>query len=406
MQTIEDIRKEFIILTRKINDKELIYLDNAATTQKPISVVESLIDYYFNYNANIHRGVHTLSQEATQKYETARTKIQQFINAKKSSEIVFTSGTTHAINLIANGFASILKERDEVLVLESEHHSNIVPWQFLCQRTGAKLRSIPLDEQGMIRFDEFEKMLCERVKIISCQHISNVLGNVHSIEKIIEMGHKIGAAVVIDAAQSTAHYSIDVQKLNPDFLVSSGHKMYAPTGIGFLYGKEEWLEKLPPYQGGGEMVHQVQFEETSFACLPHKFEAGTPNIAGGIGLGAAIDFINKLGLDFIAKHEHSLLKYATEQLNQIEDLHIYGTTNLDQKSAVISFNINNIHSYDIGTILNHMGIAIRTGHHCAQPTMNRFGLSGTARASFAIYNTFEEIDKLVEGIKKAKKMLL
>ncbi len=405
MKTIQNIRNDFPILSRKVNGKSLVYLDNAATTQKPQYVIDSIVNYYQNYNANIHRGVHVLSQEATDIYEKARYKIQKHINAKFAHEVIFTSGTTHGINMIANGFAHFLQKDDEILVLSTEHHSNIVPWQLICQRTGAKLCAIPIDEQGMILFDELKNMFSIRTKIVSCQHISNALGNIFPIEEIIKEAHRVGAVVVVDGAQSCPHFAVDVQALDVDFYVTSGHKMYAPTGIGFLYGKEKWLNHLPPYQGGGEMIKNVTFQESTYADLPYKFEAGTPNICGGIALGAAIDYLHQIGMDFVANHEHQLLVYATEKLSEIEGLVIYGTTDLLKKASVISFNINNIHPYDVGVVLDKMGIAVRTGHHCAQPIMDFYQIQGTVRASFAIYNTFEEIDYLIEGVKKAKKML-
>lgn len=405
MKTIQDIRNDFPILSRKINGKTLVYLDNAATSQKPQCVIDSITNYYQTYNANIHRGVHSLSQEATDAYEKARQIIQKHIGAAFSHEIIFTSGTTHGINLIANGLASFLQKDDEILVLTTEHHSNIVPWQLLCEKMASKLRPIPVDTQGMMLFSEFKKMLSQKTKIISIQHISNALGNIFPIEEIIKEAHKVGAMVVVDAAQSCPHFKVDVQALDIDFYVASGHKMYAPTGIGFLYAKEKWLNKLPPYQGGGEMIKCVTFPQSTFADLPHKFEAGTPNICGAIALGVAIEYMNQIGFDFIGQYEHQLLVYATEKLKEIEGITIYGTSDLNQKASVISFNINNIHSYDVGVILDKMGIAVRTGNHCAQPIMDFYQIQGTIRASFAIYNTFEEIDQFIEGIKKAKMML-
>lgn len=405
MKNIQDIRQDFPILSRIINGKPLVYLDNAATSQKPQIVIDSIVNYYTLYNANIHRGVHTLSQEATDAFEKARQKVQKFINAPSSEQIIFTSGTTEGINLIATGFSSFLQKNDEIWVLTTEHHSNIVPWQLICQKTGAVLRPIPVDDKGMIVWDTFEKQLSEKTKIISCQHISNALGNIHQIEKIIKKAHKNGAVSVIDGAQSSAHFSIDVQALDVDFFVTSGHKMYAPTGIGFIYAKKEWLDKFPPYKGGGEMIKSVCFEQSTYAELPYKFEAGTPNICGGIALGYAIDYLNQLGMAEIAQYEHELLVYATEKLLSVGDITIYGTDDLAQKASVISFNINNIHPYDVGAILDKMGIAVRTGHHCAQPVMDFYHIPGTVRASFALYNTFEEIDIFIEGIKKAKQML-
>lgn len=406
MKTIQDIRTDFPILDRKINGKPLVYFDNGATSQKPKIVIDSIVEYYSSYNANIHRGVHTLSQEATNAYEQARQKIQKHINAQQAYEIIFTSGTTEGINLVASSMASFLTKGDEILVLTTEHHSNIVPWQFLCERTGAVLRPIPIDKEGMIIMSEFEKILSNRTKIVSCQHVSNALGNIHPIEQIIEKAHSVGAAVLIDGAQAAPHFQVDVQALNVDFYVASAHKMYGPTGIGFLYAKEEWLHKLPPYQGGGEMIKSVCFQESTYAELPYKFEAGTPNICGGIAFGYAIDYIQNIGIDFIAQHEHKLLEYATKQILSIGDITIYGASDISKKAGVISFNINGVHPYDVGTILDKMGIAVRTGHHCAQPIMEFYHIPGTVRVSFALYNTFEEVDILVEGLKKAKRMLM
>ena len=406
MKTIQDIRTDFPILDRKINGKPLVYFDNGATSQKPKIVIDSIVEYYSSYNANIHRGVHTLSQEATNAYEQARQKIQKHINAQQAYEIIFTSGTTEGINLVASSMTSFLTKGDEILVLTTEHHSNIVPWQFLCERTGAVLRPIPIDKEGMIIMSEFEKILSNRTKIVSCQHVSNALGNIHPIEQIIEKAHSVGAAVLIDGAQAAPHFQIDVQALNVDFYVASAHKMYGPTGIGFLYAKEEWLHKLPPYQGGGEMIKSVCFQESTYAELPYKFEAGTPNICGGIAFGYAIDYIQNIGIDFIAQHEHKLLEYATKQILSIGDITIYGASDISKKAGVISFNINGVHPYDVGTILDKMGIAVRTGHHCAQPIMDFYHIPGTVRVSFALYNTFEEVDILVEGLKKAKRMLM
>lgn len=406
MKTIQDIRTDFPILERKINGKPLVYFDNGATSQKPKIVIDSIVEYYSSYNANIHRGVHTLSQEATNAYEQARQKIQKHINAQQAYEIIFTSGTTEGINLVASSMASFLTKGDEILVLTTEHHSNIVPWQFLCERTDAVLRPIPIDNEGMIIMSEFEKILSNKTKIVSCQHVSNALGNIHPIEQIIEKAHSVGAAVLIDGAQAAPHFQIDVQALNVDFYVASAHKMYGPTGIGFLYAKEEWLHKLPPYQGGGEMIKSVCFQESTYAELPYKFEAGTPNICGGIAFGYAIDYIQNIGMDFIAQHEHKLLEYATKQILSIGDITIYGASDISKKAGVISFNINGVHPYDVGTILDKMGIAVRTGHHCAQPIMEFYHIPGTVRVSFALYNTFEEVDILVEGLKKAKRMLM
>ncbi|SRX52393.1 aminotransferase class V-fold PLP-dependent enzyme [Aequorivita sp. CIP111184] len=400
---IQKIRNDFPILSRKVNGYPLVYLDNAATSQKPQQVIDSIVDYYSNYNANIHRGVHTLSQEATDAYEAARKKIQTHFNAKETYEIIFTAGTTHGINLVANGFSDILKKGDEIIVSAMEHHSNIVPWQMLCERTGAILKVIPMNEEGVLIIDEYEKLLSEKTKLVFVNHISNALGTINPIEKIIQKAHKVGAAVLIDGAQSCSHIKPDLQKLDADFYVTSAHKMCGPTGVGILYMKEKWGNKLPPYQGGGEMIAEVTFEKTTYAVLPHKFEAGTPNICGGIAFGAAIDYLNKIGFEAIEKHENELLKYATEKLLEIESLKIYGTG--PEKTSVVSFNIEGIHPYDIGTIVDKLGIAVRTGHHCAQPIMDFFNIPGTIRASFAFYNTLEEVDALVKAVKKAKMML-
>jgi cysteine desulfurase/selenocysteine lyase len=403
MFNVEDIRKDFPILSRKVNGKSLVYFDNAATSQTPQQVINAIVDYYSNYNANIHRGVHTLSQEATDLYEQARQKIQAHFNAKFSHEIIFTSGTTHSINLVANGFSSLLKKGDNIIVSALEHHSNIVPWQMLCERTGASLQVIPMNEEGELVMTEYDKLLSKNTKLVFVNHVSNALGTINPIQYIIEQAHKVGAAVLIDGAQSSPHIKADVQELDADFYVASAHKMCGPTGVGMLYGKEAWLRKLPPYQGGGEMIAEVTFEKTTYADLPHKFEAGTPNIAGGIVFGAAIDYMNLIGFENIAAYENELLEYATEKLLQIEGLKIYGTSK--HKTAVISFNLEGIHPYDIGTILDKLGIAVRTGHHCAQPIMDFYKIPGTVRASFSFYNTKTEIDLLIEAVKKAKMML-
>lgn len=404
MLDIRKIREDFPILKREVNGKPLVYLDNAATSQTPNQVIDVIVDYYQNYNANIHRGVHTLSQEATDKYEQARQKIQRHFNAGRSHEIIFTSGTTHSINIVANGFSSIIKKGDEVLVSAMEHHSNIVPWQMLCERTGAILKVIPMSLEGELLMDVYDDLLSTKTKLVFCNHISNALGTINPIEEIIEMAHKVGAAVLIDGAQAAPHLVADVQALDVDFYTTSAHKICGPTGVGMLYGKEEWLNKLPPYQGGGEMIAEVTFEKTTYADLPHKFEAGTPNICGGIAFGAALDYMTTIGFDEIAKYEHILLQYATQELLKIEGLKIYGTAK--KKTAVISFNIAGIHPYDIGSILDKLGIAVRTGHHCAQPIMDFYKIPGTVRASFAFYNTKEEVDVLVAGVMKAKSMLL
>ncbi|MAP80282.1 MAG: cysteine desulfurase CsdA [Aequorivita sp.] len=400
---IQKIRNDFPILSREVNGHPLVYLDNAATSQKPKQVIDAIVDYYSNYNANIHRGVHTLSQEATDAYEAARKKLQEHFNAKYLHEIIFTAGTTHGINLVANGFAEILKKDDEVIVSAMEHHSNIVPWQMLCEKTGAVLKVIPMNEEGELILSEYEKLLSNKTKLVFVNHISNALGTINPIEKIIQKAHEYNAAVLIDGAQSCSHIKPDLQKLDVDFYVTSAHKMCGPTGVGILYMKESWGKKLPPYQGGGEMIAEVTFEKTTYAVLPHKFEAGTPNICGGIAFGAAIDYLNNIGFEAIVKHEDQLLKYATEQLLAIPGLTIYGTG--QAKTSVVSFNIEGIHPYDIGTIVDKLGIAVRTGHHCAQPIMDFYKIPGTVRASFAFYNTVEEVDALVKAVQKAKMML-
>ncbi|WP_053971011.1 aminotransferase class V-fold PLP-dependent enzyme [Mangrovimonas sp. ST2L15] len=400
---IQDIRKDFPILSRKVNDKPLVYFDNAATSQTPQQVIDCIVDYYSSYNANIHRGVHKLSQEATDKYEQARHTIQKHFNAKHAFEIIMTSGTTHGINLVANGFSAFLKSGDEIIVSALEHHSNIVPWQMLCERTGAILKVIPMNNEGELVIEQFENLLTDKTKLVFVNHISNALGTINPIEHIIQKAHEVGAAVLVDGAQACPHIQVDVQALDVDFYVASAHKMCGPTGVGMLYGKETWLNKLPPYQGGGEMIAEVTFEKTTYADLPHKFEAGTPNICGGIAFGAAVDYLNQIGLENIEAYEHELLVYATEKLLEIEGLKIYGTSK--HKTSVISFNLEGIHPYDVGTILDKMGIAVRTGHHCAQPIMDYFKIPGTVRASFAFYNTKDEIDLLVSGVKKAKMML-
>ncbi|SKB52199.1 aminotransferase class V-fold PLP-dependent enzyme [Maribacter arcticus] len=404
MLDIKKIRADFPILKRNVNGKPLVYLDNAATSQTPQQVIDAIVDYYQNYNANIHRGVHTLSQEATDKYEQARNKIQKHFNAAKAYEIIFTSGTTHSINLVANGFSSLIKKGDEILVSAMEHHSNIVPWQMLCERTGALLKVIPMNQEGELRMDVYDELLNNKTKLVFCNHISNALGTINPIEEIIEKAHKVGAAVLIDGAQAAPHLIADVQALDVDFYTCSAHKICGPTGVGMLYGKENWLNKLPPYQGGGEMIAEVTFEKTTYAGLPHKFEAGTPNICGGIAFGAALDYMNAIGFEEIAKYEHELLEYATQELLKIDGLKIYGTAK--NKTSVISFNIEGIHPYDMGSILDKLGIAVRTGHHCAQPIMDFYKIPGTVRASFAFYNTLEEVDVLITGVLKAKSMLL
>ncbi|MDI9310095.1 MAG: cysteine desulfurase [Limnohabitans sp.] len=406
MLDIQKIRADFPILKQTVNGKPLVYFDNGASSQKPQVVIDAISKYYEEINANIHRGVHTLSQLATDAYEASRNKIQDHINAKHNYEVIFTSGTTQGINLVANGFASLLKEGDEVMVSALEHHSNIVPWQMLCERTGAKLVVIPMNENGELIITEFDKLLSNKTKIVAVNHISNALGTINPIEYMIEKAHSVGAAILIDGAQATPHLKPDVQSLDCDFYVFSGHKICGPTGVGILYGKEEWLNKLPPYMGGGEMIKEVTFEKTTYAELPHKFEAGTPNIADGIVLGTAIDYLNEIGFENIQKQEIELLLYATEKLNAIEGIKIYGPeASSGRKTSVISFNIEGIHPYDIGTIIDKLGVAVRTGHHCTQPIMNYFNIPGTVRASFSFYNTKEEIDIFVEAVQKAKMML-
>ena len=403
MLDINLIRKDFPILKRQVNGKPLVYFDNAATSQTPQQVIDVIVDYYSNYNANIHRGVHALSQEATDKYEAARHTIQKHFNANKAQEIIFTSGTTHAINLVANGFTKLIDNGDELIVSALEHHSNIVPWQMLCEKTGAKLKVIPMTLEGELDMEAYTALLSEKTKLVFVNHISNALGTINPIKTIINQAHNFGAAVLIDGAQACPHIKPDVQALDVDFYVTSAHKICGPTGVGMLYGKEEWLNKMEPYQGGGEMIDQVTFEKTTYAGLPHKFEAGTPNICGGIAFGAALDYMNAISFDKIASYEKELLDYGTEKLLEIEGLKIYGTSN--NKTSVISFNLEGIHPYDVGTLLDKMGIAVRTGHHCAQPIMNFYNIPGTIRASFAFYNTKAEIDALVSGVKKAKMML-
>lgn len=403
MLDIKAIRKDFPILTQSVNGKPLVYFDNAATAQKPKVVEDAIIHYYETINANIHRGVHTLSQLATDAYEESRKKIQAHLNAKHDYEVLFTAGTTFGINLVASGFGSLLKAGDEILISALEHHSNIVPWQFACERSGATLKVIPMNLDGELIMEEFDRLLTSNTKIVAVNHISNALGTINPIKEIIEKAHKVGAAVLIDGAQATPHVRPDVQDLDCDFYVFSGHKVCGPTGTGILYGKEEWLNKLPPYQGGGEMIKTVTFEKTTYACLPHKFEAGTPNIAGGIVLGVALDYLNELGFENIEAYEHELLEYGTKRLLEIEGLKIYGTAK--EKTSVISFNLEGIHPYDVGVIVDKLGVAVRTGHHCTQPIMDFFGIPGTIRASFAFYNTKEEIDVLVEAVKKAQMML-
>ncbi|WP_396144789.1 aminotransferase class V-fold PLP-dependent enzyme [Flavobacterium sp.] len=403
MLDIQKIRADFPILSQKVNGRPLVYFDNGATSQKPKVVIDAISKYYEEYNANIHRGVHTLSQLATDAYEVSRKKIQDHINAKFSHEVIFTSGTTHAINTVASGISSMIQAGDEVLVSALEHHSNIVPWQMLCERTGAVLKVIPMNEKGELVLSEYDKLLSDKTKIVAVNHISNALGTINPIEYLIEKAHQYGAAILIDGAQATPHLKPDVQALDCDFYVFSGHKICGPTGVGILYGKEEWLNKLQPFQGGGEMIATVSFEKTTYADLPHKLEAGTPNIEGGIVLGTAIDYLNEIGFENIAVYEQELLDYATAKLLEIQGLKIFGTA--ENKTSVISFNVAEIHPYDIGTIIDKLGIAVRTGHHCAQPIMDYYSIPGTIRASFAFYNSKEEIDIFVDALNKAISML-
>ncbi|MFA7445737.1 MAG: cysteine desulfurase [Flavobacteriaceae bacterium] len=400
---VTKIREDFPILSQKIGKNPLVYFDNGATSQKPKAVIETLENYYTTINANIHRGVHTLSQLATDAYEVSREKVKNHINANEAAEVIFTSGTTESINLVASCFTSLLQKGDEIIVSYMEHHSNIVPWQLLCERTGAILKVIPINEKGELILSEYEKLLCENTKLVSVNHASNALGTLNPVEEIIKKAHAVGAAVLIDGAQAVAHLQPDVQKLNCDFYAFSAHKMCGPTGVGILYGKREWLEKLPPYKGGGEMIKQVTFEKTTYAEIPHKFEAGTPNIAGGIVLGTAIDYLNEIGFENIAQYEKELLDYATQRLLEIPNVVIYGTS--AKKVSVISFNVTGIHPYDIGTIIDKMGIAVRTGHHCAQPVMDFYQIPGTVRASFSFYNTKEEIDLFITALQKVVAML-
>jgi cysteine desulfurase/selenocysteine lyase len=403
MIDVNKIREDFPILFRKVNGQDLVYFDNAATSQTPQQVIDVIVDYYSRLNSNIHRGVHKLSQEATDAYEQARIKIQKHFNAAQAYEIILTAGTTESINLIASGYSTLLKAGDELIISALEHHSNIVPWQMLCEKTGAVLKVIPMTLEGTLDMGAFETLLSSRTKLVFVNHVSNALGTINPIETIISKAHAVGAKVLIDGAQACPHIRPDIQALDVDFYVTSAHKLCGPTGVGMLYGKSELLKALPPYQGGGEMIATVTFEKTTYADLPHKFEAGTPNIAGGIAFGAALDYMNSIGFDNIANYEAELLEYATSALKKIDGMKIYGES-LD-KIAVLSFNVAAIHPYDLGSILDQMGIAVRTGHHCAQPIMDFFKIPGTVRASFSFYNTFEEIDRLVQGVRKAVVML-
>ena len=403
MFDINKIRSDFPILSRKVNGQPLVYFDNAATSQTPNQVIDIITDYYTRLNSNIHRGVHKLSQEATEAYESARKKIQQHFNAAHTHEIIFTAGTTESINLIASGYSSMLKKGDELVISALEHHSNIVPWQMLCEKTGAELKVIPMTQKGTLDINILDSILSNKTRLVFVNHVSNALGTVNPIKEIIAKAHNVKAEVLIDGAQACPHIKADLQSLDVDYYVTSAHKLCGPTGVGMLYGKEVLLNKLPPYQGGGEMIATVTFEKTTYADLPHKFEAGTPNISGGIAFGAALDYMNDIGFEAISAYEAELLDYATTALKELPGLKIYGEA--PEKTAVISFNIEGIHPYDIGSILDQMGIAVRTGHHCAQPIMDYFEISGTIRASFSFYNTKEEVDRLVEGLRKAMKML-
>lgn len=406
MYDIEKIREDFPILSRKVHGKPLVYLDNAATTQKPLCVLDAMRDEYLNENANVHRGVHYLSVQATELHEQARETVRRFLNAKSTSEIVFTRGTTEGLNLVASTFTEAMMEPgDEVIVSTMEHHSNIVPWQLAARRKGIKLRVIPMSDDGILDMEAYEALFNEKTKIVSVAHVSNVLGTINPIEDIVRIAHDNGVPCVVDGAQSAPHMKVDVQKLGCDFYVCSGHKMYGPTGIGVLYGKEEWLDRLPPYQGGGEMIDHVSFEKTTFEKPPLKFEAGTPDYIATHGLAIAIDYMERLGMDNIERHERELTAYALQRLSAIDGMHIYGPHDqLHSHDAVVSFNVGNIHHMDMGTLLDQLGIAVRTGHHCAQPLMDRLGVLGTVRASFALYNTKHEIDVLAEGIERVSKM--
>lgn len=400
---VEEIRQDFPILQREVYGRPLIYLDNAATTQKPRSVVEAISNEYFSTNANVHRGVHFLSQKATDLHEAARERVRQFINARSTAEVLFTRGTTESLNLVASSFGEVfLKEGDEVIVSVMEHHSDIVPWQLLRERKGIVIRVIPMDDSGRLDLEAYERLFSERTRLVCVAHVSNVLGTVNPVKQMAATAHAHGAYMLVDGAQSIPHFKVDVQDLDCDFLTFSGHKIYGPTGIGVLYGRESLLEKMPPYQGGGEMIARVTFEHTTYERLPYKFEAGTPDYVGTHALAAAIDYVEALGMDEIAAHERRLTQYAMERLGAIKDMHLYGTT--PDKDAVVAFNVGNIHPLDLGTLLDRLGIAIRTGHHCAQPLMQRCGVEGMARASFALYNTMDEIDRLAEGIERVSKM--
>lgn len=397
------VREDFPILSREVYGKPLVYLDNAATTQKPLCVLDAMCDEYLNVNANVHRGVHYLSQQATDLHEAARERVRGFINARGTSEIVFTRGTTESINLVVSSFCDeFMKEGDEVIVTEMEHHSNIVPWQLQAARRGIAIRVVPIDDKGELDLDEFERLLNDKTKIVSLAHVSNVLGTVNPVERIISISHSHGVPVMIDGAQSAPHFKVDVRAMDCDFFVFSGHKMYGPTGVGVLYGKEEWLEKLPPYQGGGEMIESVSFDKTVFGSLPFKFEAGTPDYVATHGLATAIGYMEHIGLENIAAHEQMLTRYCMDEMRKIDGMRLFGES--EHKDAVVSFLVGDIHHLDMGTLLDRLGIAVRTGHHCAEPLMRRLGIQGTVRASFALYNTKEEIDALVAGVRRVSKM--
>lgn len=403
MFDVTKIREDFPILSRKVYDRPLVYLDNGATTQKPLCVLDAMREEYLNVNANVHRGVHYLSQQATDLHEQAREKVRKFINAGSVNEIIFTRGTTESLNLVVSSFCDgFMSEGDEVIVSVMEHHSNIVPWQLQAARKGISLRVIPMNDKGELLLDEYEKLFTERTKIVSVTHVSNVLGTVNPVKEIVRIAHEHGVPVMVDGAQSTPHFAVDVQDIDCDFFAFSGHKMYGPTGVGVLYGKEDWLDRMPPYQGGGEMIESVSFEKTVFEHLPFKFEAGTPDYVATHGLATAIDYISSIGIDNISRHEQELTKYCMERMQEIDGIRLFGTAN--DKDAVVSFLVGDIHHLDMGTLLDRLGIAVRTGHHCAQPLMIRLGIQGTVRASFAMYNTKEEIDVLVEGIKCVSKM--
>jgi cysteine desulfurase/selenocysteine lyase len=402
-EEVENIRADFPILSEQVKGQPLLYLDNAATSQTPTAVIDTIVDYYSRYNANIHRGVHHLSQMATDAFEEARATLQEHFGVDKPHQIIFTSGTTHSINIVASGMSALLKSGDEILVSAMEHHSNIVPWQMLCEKTGAVLKVIPMNEAGELDLKAYSALLNERTKMVFFNHISNALGTVNPVAQMVEMAHGVGAAVLVDGAQAAPHLVVNLKELGVDFYTASAHKMCGPTGIGMLYGKEEWLLKLPPYQGGGEMIAEVTFDKTTYADLPHKFEAGTPNVCGGIAFGAAVKYMNSIGLDKIGAYEEELTRYASEKLLEIPGLKIYGTA--ENKTSVISFNVEGLHPYDIGSLLDQMGIAVRTGHHCAQPIMDFYRIPGTVRASFSFYNTYEEADRLVAGVQRAVNML-